>query len=338
MDFRRKKLYFSFIVSCAAQRMEAGVLADSGLAKRQPVFAREGSPADGAVASFGLYGETEGASDPEFFHIEDIQSRSRLYRWQINAHMHRRLFQLIWVSAGPVTADLDGRVTTLEGPCAICVPGSTVHSFIFSEETRGHVVTVSEALLLEDRSGDRQGFFQPLLTAAAVAGPGQGFAEQDTIAALLEQMSREYRLPSTGRNEIFGWLFKSVLLLLQRQLADAGTARGHGGYRRQIFNRFVQLLEERFRDQWNAGRFADALALSPARLNRLCREYAGKSAMEMLHDRLTLEAQRHLIYSTAPVELIAYDIGFKDAGYFCRFFKRRTGMTPAAFRRQRDAG
>jgi AraC family transcriptional activator of pobA len=53
---------------------------------------------------------------------------------------------------------------------------------------------------------------------------------------------------------------------------------------------------------------------------------------------VTLEAQRHLIYTSATIEMVAYELGFGDPGYFCRFFRRRTGMTPSEFRRERQAG
>jgi AraC family transcriptional activator of pobA len=47
-------------------------------------------------------------------------------------------------------------------------------------------------------------------------------------------------------------------------------------------------------------------------------------------DRLALEAQRMLIYSSAPVSLIAYELCFSDPAYFfSRFFKRRIGTTPS---------
>ena len=34
----------------------------------------------------------------------------------------------------------------------------------------------------------------------------------------------------------------------------------------------------------------------------------------------------------------SYDLGYKDPAYFSRFFKRRTGLTPGQFRKQRQGG
>ena len=79
------------------------------------------------------------------------------------------------------------------------------------------------------------------------------------------------------------------------------------------------------------------LALSQARLNRLCKSFAGKGAGELIQDRLALEAQRHLIYTSASASMIAYELGFQDPAYFSRFFKRRTGMAPRRFREAKMA-
>ena len=46
-----------------------------------------------------------------------------------------------------------------------------------------------------------------------------------------------------------------------------------------------------------------------------------------------LEARRRLAYIAAPATKIAYELGFADAAYFWRFFRRRAGVTPADFRR-----
>ena len=44
------------------------------------------------------------------------------------------------------------------------------------------------------------------------------------------------------------------------------------------------------------------------------------------------EAKRQLYYTARPVSEIAYELGFDDAAYFTRFFTRRAGISPRAFR------
>jgi len=52
-----------------------------------------------------------------------------------------------------------------------------------------------------------------------------------------------------------------------------------------------------------------------------------------VHERLAREACRRLTYVAAPISQLAYELGFEDPAYFCRFFKRHTGHSPRDYRR-----
>ncbi|MEK9951133.1 MAG: helix-turn-helix domain-containing protein, partial [Curvibacter sp.] len=53
---------------------------------------------------------------------------------------------------------------------------------------------------------------------------------------------------------------------------------------------------------------------------------------ELVHERLTREACRRLVYIAAPAASLSAELGFDDPAYFSRFFKRRTGMSPQRWR------
>ena len=63
----------------------------------------------------------------------------------------------------------------------------------------------------------------------------------------------------------------------------------------------------------------------------------GRSALDIVHERLTREACRRLHYIAAPAETLARELGFDDPAYFNRFFKRRTGLTPHRWRETQRA-
>jgi AraC family transcriptional activator of pobA len=99
-----------------------------------------------------------------------------------------------------------------------------------------------------------------------------------------------------------------------------------------LFTRFVVLVEAHYRDHWPVSRYAAQLGLSTERLNRLTRLATNRSALALIHDRLLREACRHIVYVAAPISSLAFDLGFDDPAYFCRFFKRRIGSSPKAYR------
>src|SRR5208337_1722754 len=59
-----------------------------------------------SIPAFELYGEARRFS-PDLLHIETVQSRSRLHHWEIAAHTHRGLHQILWVASGPAAISLD---------------------------------------------------------------------------------------------------------------------------------------------------------------------------------------------------------------------------------------
>jgi AraC family transcriptional activator of pobA len=52
----------------------------------------------------------------------------------------------------------------------------------------------------------------------------------------------------------------------------------------------------------------------------------------MIHARITTEAKRNLIFGDISVEQIAFGLGFADAAYFTRFFRREVSQAPSQFR------
>ena len=69
-----------------------------------PVPARAGMLSRGqSIPAFSLYGEI-GIPALEMLHIEEIESRSSLYQWEIDPHLHSGLYQVVWVGQGSPAA------------------------------------------------------------------------------------------------------------------------------------------------------------------------------------------------------------------------------------------
>ena len=133
---------------------------------------------------------------------------------------------------------------------------------------------------------------------------------------------------------MIAWLARAVVWrLAQARAQGAETAAANSHRHQALFTRFLLLVEEHFLAHWSLEQYADRLGLSTARLNRIARAESGRAALELVHERLTREACRRLIYIAAPAANLALELGFEDPAYFSRFFKRRMGMSPHRWRR-----
>ncbi|MRV73687.1 helix-turn-helix domain-containing protein [Duganella sp. FT92W] len=289
------------------------------------------------VPQFALYGEQQRAEGAELVHIETIQARSRLHDWHIGRHTHKGLFQVLFLMKGHVRAAVGDAVWLRSGPAVITIHPALEHGFDFSEEAQGYVLTIDEQLVYS-AGRDRGDLFAPLFIQPLAMSLETMPELHARIAALLESLMAEAAWPHYGHAHLLEWLACSVLVLLTRALAEHQFAQQSGRGDFELFSRFRAVVEQRYKEQWQVGQYADALHISPIRLNRLCLKVAGQTAFDIAQDRLMLEACRKLTYAPSPVASICYELGFQDPAYFSRLFKKRIGLTPKQFRQQSQAG
>ncbi len=288
------------------------------------------------ISTYTLYREEPSFSDPEFFHIEDIKSRARLFNWSIGMHSHPGMYQLVYVQSGRVRARIDGREYDTEGPCLFTIPSSVVHGFDFERDTTlGYVITVSRVLLADDQLRRCSAMHEELMSSAQAMHLAGLTEDQHFLDQTIAQLVNEYRSNEPGKQQLFEYLLLSLLIKLGRHLQATGDQRPQNHYDRR-YQQLCELIEKYYRKHKPCQFYADKLCSTPTGLNRACKAIAGKSIGDLIQDRLMLEAQRMLIYSSAPVSLIAYELGFSDPAYFSRFFKRRVGTAPSTFRERRE--
>lgn len=293
------------------------------------------------VPTFALYGETVTDPGRELLHVEQVRSRSRLYRWEIDTHVHQGLYQVVWIGKGQARVALDEQRMAVEGPAAVVVPPGVVHGFRFAPETDGVVMTLSSRFLLEGDLQPSGQAFQDLFSAPGILRFAPDEATE-RLRALLRALDAEFAAPGGADSPVVQWLARAVTWRLAQARSQA-RAPGDADERlwrdQALFTRFTLLVEAHVLEHWPLARYASRLGLSTARLNRLVRAQAGRSALEWVHERLTREACRRLAYVPAPAAAVAADLGFEDPAYFSRFFKRRLGLTPQRWRQaqQREA-
>lgn len=288
------------------------------------------------ISTYTLYKEELFEVDPEFFHIEDIKSRARLFSWSIGAHSHPKMFQLIYVRSGRVQARIDGGEYDTEGPCIFIIPPSVVHEFEFERSTTvGYVITVSRVLLTDDQLSRNPVVHDELMSSAQTIHLEGLTQDLQFFDQIIEQLASEYQRNEQGKQQLFEYLLFALLIKLARHLQFNGDQRSHDHYAKR-YQLLSELIEKYYRQHKTCQFYAAELCTTTIGLNRACKAISGKSVGGLIQDRLTLEAQRMLIYSSAPISLIAYELGFSDPAYFSRFFKRRAGDAPSTFREHRE--
>ena len=312
-------------------------------AKPDKAARRGARHARASLPAFSLYGEAV-APSRQLLHIESIVSRSRQYDWEIDAHVHQGLHQILWVREGSVAAMLDESRIDAQGPALLVIPPGVAHAFRFSPGCEGYVLTVDAGLLAEGDAAAGEAL-AALFQAPRSLVLADHAGEAARLHALFETLQAETRADDLGEHAGAGpvprWLARALLWRLAQRVRreDAQQAQpqrragaGTGSSSSSLYTRWVVLMEAHYREHWPVTRYAERLGLSAERLNRLVRAETGMNAQALLHARLAREASRRLVHVAAPVSRLAFELGFEDPAYFCRFFKRQTGLSPRAYR------
>lgn len=279
------------------------------------------------VPTYSLYGVNSAEPLLEQLHFESIAARSQLYAWEIKPHRHERFLQILYIHSGSGEALLDGRRERLASGSLICVPPHHVHGFVFSPDVDGIIVTMTDSYLrtlLAGVPGTLPLFEHPRHERVARRHP---------LASALAMFRTEMASVAPWRGAALSALLTLVLVGIARIAEASGPAAARASSRpARHFQQFQQLLETDYREQKEMTYYADTIGITPTQLNRICRQLAGQSALQLIHARVLAEAQRDLLFSDLDIKQIAMTLGFSDAGYFSRFFARLAGQTPTAFR------
>jgi AraC family transcriptional activator of pobA len=279
------------------------------------------------IDTFSLFGETGELSD--LLHIETIEARSALHDWSLTPHRHDRLHQILILTEGGGTANIDGTNHSLAPPCLLNLPRGVVHGFQFESGTNGWVLTVTSDLLDHCLRHNVQ-----LRTALEMPGIAP---LQPGLQQMIECIANEHDQHAPFRAPVLTGLVGASAGMVVRAIS-AQQHKGSGPRGHRLFFRFQELVEQAFRCRKGVAEYAAELAVSPTHLNRVCHQETGKSASHLIKERMLREARRLLIYTTLSAAEVAYELGFSDPAHFSRVFAKATGQPPRRFRQKMTAG
>ena len=93
------------------------------------------------------------------------------------------------------------------------------------------------------------------------------------------------------------------------------------------------MVEKNYRKERQVQFYAGLLNKSPKTISNIFAVYSKKTPLEIIHDRVILEAKRLFYYTDKSVKEIANDLGFDDASSFSKFFKNYTTQSPSEMRK-----
>nr|WP_295869301.1 AraC family transcriptional regulator [uncultured Chitinophaga sp.] len=247
---------------------------------------------------------------------------------------HRHSFyHLAFFTAGKGAHTIDfERFPVTPGQLYFMVPGQ-VHSWFFEGRIEGYVVNVAagffNAFLQDAGYVERFPFFSGVSAEGVVTLPEEA---QPGIVTLFEKMLVEMDGTEAYSHDMLRLLMLEMFVKVSRVTRN-GDAPQEPPHNYVLLRNFRKLVEQHYMQLRLPKEYAALLYVTPNYLNAFCRHMLGKSAGEIIRDRVLLEAKRLLINADISISTIAYQLSFADNSYFTKFFKKYEGVTPEEFRK-----
>ncbi|PZD93780.1 AraC family transcriptional regulator [Paenibacillus sambharensis] len=164
---------------------------------------------------------------------------------------------------------------------------------------------------------------------------------QMLVNSVMDKLTRELQERRTGWQSAVKLLLAELLLFAVRQAeeADGQPARvdEHPDPVHRKISEVVRYLHAHYSEPLKLETLAAEFYISPYYLSRCFKKVTGFTFIEFLTLTRIREAQLLLRRTDRKVIDIAQAAGFDNIAHFGRTFKKATGLTPGAYRRQKDS-
>nr|WP_296087073.1 helix-turn-helix domain-containing protein [uncultured Prevotella sp.] len=101
---------------------------------------------------------------------------------------------------------------------------------------------------------------------------------------------------------------------------------------RELFNRFMMLMERDYKQSRDVNYYANLMHITSKYLTNIVRQVTGHTPKTIIDQYVILQLKMQLQRTSQSIKEIAWEYHFTDVSFFCRYFKKHTGLTPQQVR------
>ena len=158
--------------------------------------------------------------------------------------------------------------------------------------------------------------------------------EHESLYFDTQRMHSVFRNPHPYQEKMLEGMLVSFLYFCKAVYERYKSTETHLTRAQMITQKFEILVDKMYVDTKNVGDYADKLNITPNYLTTTVKKLTGKSAKDIIQERLLVESKSLLKFSGLDIGEIAYRLNFQEPTHFTRFFKKLSGTTPNKFRQK----
>lgn len=248
-------------------------------------------------------------------------------------HRHD-FFEVLLLHQGSGTHTIDFRNYPIQPPCVFFLSPGQVHTLSPSADIAGYIFLFTAGFYQVDKPDQNRLFDLPFFYN--LDGENRPLylhtdAEWQPLRQLLDMAVQEYDAAHPHSYEVLRPIL-DLLLAFCKRLYQAQPQEAQKGKGKILVKRFMQAVEEHYLNYKSVKDFAESLCVTPNHLNEAVKGCTGRTASDLIKDKVMLEIKRSLLYTDRTISEIAYQFGFNDQSYFSKYFRQREGVSPQTYR------
>lgn len=270
-------------------------------------------------------------SDHDFFAIQRTDLARELIQFPIPPH-RVNFYEILVIEEGKNERSVDLEQFTLNNfSFSLTLPGQIVSDHLLSDTVRGFHLYFDQVFL---RKSGLPHFAKQLLNRQSAIYAQMSELQFSPILQLLNRIEALYI--ADKQQQLLSSYFQTLLLELAGILPKVDVAIDQSTH-----FAIAQSFRKKLNLNPNASKtiqsYADDLGISVKLLHIAVQEVFGKSPYALKTESIMVNAFFYLSQSEQGVAQIAYQLGFEDAGYFGRFFKKHAQCSPGEWRAKNRA-
>ena len=239
--------------------------------------------------------------------------------WQLHLAQSRPHHTLVWITRGQGRLLLDGMRRGVGAHNVVWIPEGHLFSIELGSQGAALVMTMPPGMPLR------------LPEMARLLRIRDGHLQRE-LTGLLESAGREQQEERPLQHDALEAYGGLISVWLRRQIMRDEHVPEPRNAAGRLSARFCASVAASFSDGFSMADYAMALGVSPTHLTRAVKSATGRTAADLLTERIVFEARVLLRDTAEPARAIAAHLGFGSAPYFTRFIRKHTGLPPSKLR------
>ncbi|WP_207420331.1 AraC family transcriptional regulator [Desertivirga brevis] len=272
---------------------------------------------------------SERNSEENGFSISELDS-SLLAKERIRGKHRHNFFFILLIKKGTGIHEVDLVNYDVADNMIFCLRPGQIHLLKLESDVTGYVMRFNTNFYQPNEKSILQKFRKATHTNLCPLDNNRF----ERVHAIAERIFKEFSDKEEGYTSVIKASLDMFFIELVRRCNNGGQVEDQvHSYKQDRLEEFLDLLRCNLSSMKQVSQYTTMMNLSAFQLNEITKTTIGKTASEVINEQIVLEAKRHLLALDEQVKMISESLGYEDVSYFIRFFKKHTGYSPDAYRK-----